>query len=32
MWKVPGGLVDDGEYISQGAEREVFQLEASKYK
>ena len=23
MWKVPGGLVDDGEFISQAAEREV---------
>jgi len=23
MWKIPGGLVDDGEYLSQAAEREV---------
>ena len=23
MWKLPGGLVDEGEVISQAAEREV---------
>ena len=23
MWKIPGGLVDDGEYLSQAVEREV---------
>ena len=27
MWKIPGGLVDDGEYISQAAEREVIEEE-----
>lgn len=26
MWKVPGGLADDGEYISQAGEREVTKL------
>ena len=25
FWKLPGGLVDQGEYISQAAEREVFE-------
>jgi len=23
MWKIPGGLIDDNEYISQAVEREV---------
>ncbi len=32
FWKLPGGLVDQGEYISQAAEREVFEETGIKAK
>lgn len=26
MWKIPGGLVDEGEFLTEAVEREVFKI------